>query len=838
MSIFKESILFFFIIVLYSTVNAAIPARSGWWKFDNAASITQSEAGLGSALTLVGSQTATAGPKIGNGATHVGKGSYYKMQHNSLANGGGTKVNEYTLQFDFKVTSITNWHSFFQTNVLNSDDGDFFINTSGKIGVSAVGYSTFSIVPNEWYRLLVSVKNGTSFTYYLDGKLLKTGNMQTVDGRFALEQSLLIFGDDDGEDGSIYCSELAIWNQTLSAAQAKELGGFGHFATYLMTRIPYLQGQTSTATYICWHDTAQIGTKVDYGLDPNSLSLTALGTNELVTDPYRWHTVKLTNLQPNTRYFYKVQSGSEVSPTYSFKTLPDDNYKGKLRFVLLSDTHCPESTAVGKVMRAAKAKITELYGSDIENHVNGIFHSGDITVSGNVIEEYSTQYFRPLSVLSSNIPTMVVAGNHEGESPYFYQYLKLDDQAAFPQNSSLNEKIWQMKVGNSLFIGLNTNISSQYGSAQAAWLDAKLSETEKDDSIDFVFIFFHHLPFSELWNIADAGATYSNYTLLPILKKYSKVQQIHYGHTHGFERGTIQSNVVDGDFRMICGGGGGGNLDPWYSNLNHDYEDVHITYSHNFFQILEIDIANHSFQNAMYSIGSSTYPRNTEQMDLWYKNKNQMRPNTPTVHNVAITNDQIQFNTSIFDGVDSLMTVQFQVLDKDLYNVIVLDSLVHWKNVFGVDAYGMPIDRNINVNLYQSKIDVSKLLMDKSYLFKVRYRDHNLKWSEWSNSIAFTANGISGVRAIKEETSNNCLHQNYPNPFQLSTKITYELPEKSEVQIRIYDLNYCLVDKIEVGIKPKGLFSVLYNAVNLNSGIYFYQMITPKFTTIKKMIKL
>ena len=80
-----------------------------------------------------------------------------------------------------------------------------------------------------------------------------TGSTQPIDGRFSLNQLLLIFADDDGEDGAIYCSELAIWDMALTSEQAKELGGYGHLPEpFMMIRIPYLQGFYSKAIG-SWH---------------------------------------------------------------------------------------------------------------------------------------------------------------------------------------------------------------------------------------------------------------------------------------------------------------------------------------------------------------------------------------------------------------------------------------------------------------------------------------------------------------------------------------------------------------------------------------------------------
>jgi hypothetical protein len=836
----KTHVIFCILILSGISTFATLPDRIGWWKFDSPTNLTKAETGFGTDLILVGNHIAASGPIVGNGAVLIGPGSYYKMNHSISPTGISTLVNEYSLQFDFKIPETGIWHSFFQTSPTNNSDGDLFINPTGNIGVAAVGYSSFAVTANQWYRLIVSVKNGTNFTCYVDGNLVLSGTAQPKDGRFALDKQILVFADDDGEDGNIYCSELSIWNQALNAVQAKELGGFGHdVRPAQMTRIPYLQGAGTTTMNICWHDTAATGTKVEFGLD-STLNQVTSGNSELIGEPFRWHTVKLTGLTPNTRYFYRVSSGNLSSGIYSFKTLPDDSYSGKIRFVLFSDTHDSDTASASKVLRAAKTKIRELYGPDIENHVNGIFHSGDLVVSGNSLSQYTTQYFQPFAALSSNIPTMAVAGNHEGESPYFYKYMKLDDQSAFPNNSALNEKIWQERVGNSLFIGMNTNIVGQYGTAMANWLDTRLKEVESDASIDFVFMFMHHPPYSELWfdvSTFDGGPAYIKNVLFPIIKKYTKVQQLHSGHTHGFERGTVQSTMTDGDFRFIIGGGGGGALDNWGDFTNLDYPDIHIALDHFCFQILEIDIENHSYQSSMYSLGNQFKSRNIELMDSWYKKINQSGPDIPVVENLINNTDNIQFNSSHFSGKDSLMSVEMKVADITGNQQLILDSLVHWENVYGVDKNFNPIDKNSSVNLYQLKISKSMISEYKLYSYSVRYRDHNLKWSDWSNLVLFNSTGIiSGVDAFSDHSGHDQLLQNYPNPFSNSTVFTYQIQERGKVSFSILDLSGKEIRTISAGVKSPGQYNLEINSGKMENGIYFLRMKTDDATISRKMI--
>jgi hypothetical protein len=129
------------------------------------------------------------------------------------------------MMIDFKVPDLSKWYTFFQVNPANTDDGDCFIKkTAGTIGTTATGYSTTAVTVNEWHRFVVSIKNGTQHNYYLDGQLLYAGTALAIDGRFALDSLLLMFGDDDGDDGDIDVAEMRMWNYPLTAGEVTALG--------------------------------------------------------------------------------------------------------------------------------------------------------------------------------------------------------------------------------------------------------------------------------------------------------------------------------------------------------------------------------------------------------------------------------------------------------------------------------------------------------------------------------------------------------------------------------------------------------------------------------------
>jgi len=82
------------------------------------------------------------------------------------------------------------------------------------------------------------------------------------------------------------------------------------------------------------------------------------------------------------------------------------------------------------------------------------------------------------------------------------------------------------------------------------------------------------------------------------------------------------------------------------------------------------------------------------------------------------------------------------------------------------------------------------------------------------------------------------LEQNYPNPFNPTTTISFNVAEKSNVKISI--LNSIGEELAEVLNEEKeaGYHQVEFNAANLPSGVYFYQLEAGEFISTKKMILL
>jgi hypothetical protein len=74
------------------------------------------------------------------------------------------------------------------------------------------------------------------------------------------------------------------------------------------------------------------------------------------------------------------------------------------------------------------------------------------------------------------------------------------------------------------------------------------------------------------------------------------------------------------------------------------------------------------------------------------------------------------------------------------------------------------------------------------------------------------------------------LYPNYPNPFNPSTRIKYSLANDGIVNLSVYDVNGKLVESIlKNEFKPSGEYEIEFNANQLSSGVYYYQLIVDSY---------
>jgi hypothetical protein len=85
------------------------------------------------------------------------------------------------------------------------------------------------------------------------------------------------------------------------------------------------------------------------------------------------------------------------------------------------------------------------------------------------------------------------------------------------------------------------------------------------------------------------------------------------------------------------------------------------------------------------------------------------------------------------------------------------------------------------------------------------------------------------------------LHQNFPNPFNPSTEIRFDLAENVRVELRIFNSLGQLVATPVNDVRPVGAYTILWDGKNADglqvpSGLYVYRLRAGSFTDAKKML--
>lgn len=123
-----------------------------------------------------------------------------------------------------------------------------------------------------------------------------------------------------------------------------------------------------------------------------------------------------------------------------------------------------------------------------------------------------------------------------------------------------------------------------------------------------------------------------------------------------------------------------------------------------------------------------------------------------------------------------------------------------------------------------------------TYFYKYFSYYENLV-SSYSNEDSATTSGITKVEdefVVKDYE----LFPNYPNPFNPNTIISFQIPFPGLVTLKVYDVLGNEVTTLVNEQKPSGIYDIMFNAQSLTSGIYFYELTSGSFSSIKKMILL
>lgn len=308
---------------------------------------------------------------------------------------------------------------------------------------------------------------------------------------------------------------------------------------------PYLQYATRTSITVMWETDSPCTAVVEYG--------TAFPPKQAakVEKPDTLGEVALSDLEPRTKYFYRVVCTDAAGRTLESKPLtfmtavePGDAFS----FTVVGDTQRNP---------AVTGKIAKLMW---DRRPNFVIHCGDVVDDGAAKAEWTGDLFGPCRDLFARVPVYPCIGNHEKDHPFYYRYFALPAP----------EYHYSFRYGDAEFFVLDTNTrrtpSLLPGGGQYRWLEKGLANS----SAKWKFCYHHHPAYSS--DADDYGDTAKGPTtagdprvrrLLPLYEKYG-VDVVFNGHIHLYERSwPVKGGKVDpkGGVVHVTSGGGGGRLE-------------------------------------------------------------------------------------------------------------------------------------------------------------------------------------------------------------------------------------------------------------------------------------
>lgn len=221
--------------------------------------------------------------------------------------------------------------------------------------------------------------------------------------------------------------------------------------------------------------------------------------------------------------------------------------------------------------------------------------------------------------------------------------------------------------------------------------------------------------------------------------------------------------------------------------------------------------------------------------------------------------DTIQRNLTPINFVTSLAVLDTNLFVGTFYGVYKLknDTLVRMDGIPGIPIYSLAVsnknifvrnDRGVflstnNGTSWADKSDglpkYTQGVITHSVLNTFAVYDENIffgtaSFGVWKRPLTEVITGIGKTNT--NHPMEFILSQNYPNPFNPTTTIKYALHKSGIVKLIIYDALGRQIRTLVDETKTAGSYHVVFNAVNLSSGIYYFRLQSNEFVQTKKLI--
>ncbi|MCF8354773.1 MAG: peptidoglycan DD-metalloendopeptidase family protein [Melioribacteraceae bacterium] len=152
------------------------------------------------------------------------------------------------------------------------------------------------------------------------------------------------------------------------------------------------------------------------------------------------------------------------------------------------------------------------------------------------------------------------------------------------------------------------------------------------------------------------------------------------------------------------------------------------------------------------------------------------------------------------------------------------EKIFEWEEIGFVEGHG-------NSNSYKEYSFTDYPEISGAYLYRLKQTDLDGKFEYSEEIIVETWEIFSLADGYK-------LEQNFPNPFNPTTKIIYQIPNNGKVVIKLYDILGSVIQTLVDENMSKGRYVVPFDGSNFPSGVYIYRITSGEFTASKKLVLL
>jgi hypothetical protein len=507
---------------------------------------------------------------------------------------------------------------------------------------------------------------------------------------------------------------------------------------------PYLHAPRPDSMRVSWWTNSDTQTSVDFGTDPGNLNQTVSGSRTVMGSGYHYHKAQLAGLQPDTYYSYRVRTENVTSAVFRFRTpKPLGTSTGKFRVLVLGDNQIVSAERrYERFVERARKKIEDLYGVPVEECIDLAIMPGD-QVDVGTLDHYRNLHFGYNGWISPYLPIMTTIGNHEtygdpGLANYkaIFTYNDLD---CLGVSSPDPQVYYAYQLANIAFVHTS---SEHTGSPQLGWVQNLVNAANAASGIDWV-ISLCHRPYQAEQYIGDISGWLRN-SAMPVFAQTEKHVLNIGAHHHIYARGQTREWPI---YHIISGGTAWDQF--WGQSNEADYDDVQKTIAHWAWQLIEFDLDARTMDvrcfaeaNVKLQPVATRWSYNSRLVDQFQRKLGLPAPNPPTLTNSAsgpvTLPHSLQSSAFSTTSGESLNSTWFQVSSDAGFAALAVDRIRDIENFYGDSGAPdyEPVDKHAGIDLLSYVLPADSL-PDGSYHARVRHRDTNTLWSDWSPAYAF-----------------------------------------------------------------------------------------------------